>query len=116
MHVHFFFFCFLQVINEGEEPENFFWVGIGSQKQYDEDAEYMKYARLFRLDMPIRFLSNVLRISWLLIPLIHHRCSNEKGYFSISEKCSDFCQDDLADDDIMLLDNGKEVCAYSNVY
>jgi len=27
----------------------------------------------------------------------------------VSEKCSDFCQDDLADDDIMLLDNGKEV-------
>ncbi|KAK0146601.1 Protein flightless-1 [Merluccius polli] len=78
-------FCFiLKVINEGEEPENFFWVGIGSQKQYDEDADYMKYARLFR-------------------------CSNEKGYFSVSEKCSDFCQDDLADDDIMLLDNGKEV-------
>ncbi|XP_034449276.1 protein flightless-1 homolog [Hippoglossus hippoglossus] len=73
-----------QVINEGEEPENFFWVGIGSQKQYDEDADYMKYARLFR-------------------------CSNEKGYFSVSEKCSDFCQDDLADDDIMLLDNGNEV-------
>lgn len=37
-----------QVINEGEEPENFFWVGIGSQKQYDEDADYMKHARLFR--------------------------------------------------------------------
>ncbi|XP_034083168.1 protein flightless-1 homolog [Gymnodraco acuticeps] len=73
-----------QVINEGEEPENFFWVGIGSQKEYDEDADYMKRARLFR-------------------------CSNEKGYFSVSEKCSDFCQDDLADDDIMLLDNGKEV-------
>uniref|UniRef100_A0A3B4YB95 Protein flightless-1 homolog n=1 Tax=Seriola lalandi dorsalis TaxID=1841481 RepID=A0A3B4YB95_SERLL len=73
-----------QVINEGEEPENFFWVGIGSQKQYDEDADYMKHARLFR-------------------------CSNEKGYFSVSEKCSDFCQDDLADDDIMLLDNGNEV-------
>ncbi|XP_012728550.2 protein flightless-1 homolog [Fundulus heteroclitus] len=73
-----------QVINEGEEPENFFWVGIGSQKAYDEDAEYMKHARLFR-------------------------CSNEKGYFSVSEKCSDFCQDDLADDDIMLLDNGMEV-------
>ncbi|XP_071616489.1 protein flightless-1 homolog [Heliangelus exortis] len=73
-----------QVINEGEEPENFFWVGIGSQKPYDEDAEYMKHSRLFR-------------------------CSNEKGYFSVSEKCSDFCQDDLADDDIMLLDNGREV-------
>ncbi|TFK10430.1 Protein flightless-1-like protein [Platysternon megacephalum] len=73
-----------QVINEGEEPENFFWVGIGGQKGYDEDADYMKYSRLFR-------------------------CSNEKGYFSVSEKCSDFCQDDLADDDIMLLDNGREV-------
>nr|XP_005315327.2 protein flightless-1 homolog [Chrysemys picta bellii] len=73
-----------QVINEGEEPENFFWVGIGGQKAYDEDADYMKYSRLFR-------------------------CSNEKGYFSVSEKCSDFCQDDLADDDIMLLDNGREV-------
>lgn len=73
-----------QVVNEGEEPENFFWVGIGGQKPYDEDADYMKYARLFR-------------------------CSNEKGYFAVSEKCSDFCQDDLADDDIMLLDNGHEV-------
>lgn len=37
-----------QVINEGEEPENFFWVGIGSQKPYDEDADYMKHSRLFR--------------------------------------------------------------------
>lgn len=27
----------------------------------------------------------------------------------MTEKCSDFCQDDLADDDIMLLDNGQEV-------
>lgn len=37
-----------QVINEGEEPENFFWVGIGAQKPYDDDAEYMKHTRLFR--------------------------------------------------------------------
>ena len=34
------------------------------------------------------------------------RCSNEKGYFTVSEKCSDFCQDDLAQDDIMILDSG----------
>ncbi|XP_007448451.1 PREDICTED: protein flightless-1 homolog isoform X2 [Lipotes vexillifer] len=73
-----------QVISEGGEPENFFWVGIGAQKPYDDDAEYMKHTRLFR-------------------------CSNEKGYFAVTEKCSDFCQDDLADDDIMLLDNGQEV-------
>ena len=34
-----------QVINEGEEPENFFWVGIGADisrglPRYPEDAEY----------------------------------------------------------------------------
>lgn len=49
-----------------------------------QDADFMNHTRLFR-------------------------CSNEKGYFSISEKCSDFCQDDLADDDIMILDNGTQV-------
>ena len=27
----------------------------------------------------------------------------------MSEKCSDFCQDDLADDDIMILDTGEQV-------
>ena len=31
------------------------------------------------------------------------------GYFTVSEKCSDFCQDDLADDDIMILDSGEQV-------
>ncbi|KAF0310088.1 Protein flightless-1 [Amphibalanus amphitrite] len=74
----------LQVLNEGEEPENFFWIGIGGKKPYDTSAEYMRYSRLFR-------------------------CTNEKGYFSISEKCSDFCQDELDDDDIMILDNGEQV-------
>lgn len=105
----------LQYINEGEEPDNFFWVGLGGKKPHDTDAEFMKYTRLFR-------------------------CSNEKGYFTVSEKCSDFCQvcsnphilrflhfitsylwqwilnsyvslfqDDLADDDIMILDNGEQV-------
>ncbi|XP_076458808.1 protein flightless-1 homolog isoform X1 [Babylonia areolata] len=74
----------IQMINEGEEPENFFWVGIGGKKPYDKDSNFMNYARLFR-------------------------CSNEKGYFSVSEKCADFCQDDLADDDVMILDNGEQV-------
>lgn len=74
----------LQVLNEGEEPENFFWVALGGRKPYDTDATFMEYTRLFR-------------------------CSNEKGYFTVAEKCSDFCQDDLADDDIMILDNGEQV-------
>lgn len=71
-------------MNEGEEPENFFWVGLGGRKPFDIEAEFMHYSRLFR-------------------------CSNEKGYFTVAEKCSDFCQDDLADDDIMILDNGEQV-------
>lgn len=55
------------MINEGQEPNNFFWVALGGEKPYEQDAEYMQFTRLFR-------------------------CSNEKGYFTISEKCSDFCQ------------------------
>ncbi|PFX31861.1 Protein flightless-1-like [Stylophora pistillata] len=74
----------VQIVNEGNEPENFFWVGLGGKKDYDKSAEYINYARLFR-------------------------CSNEKGYFSVSEKCSDFCQDDLASEDVMILDTGHEV-------
>ena len=57
----------LQVLNEGEEPDNFFWVGLGERKPYDIQADFLDYARLFR-------------------------CSNERGYFAVSEKCSDFCQ------------------------
>jgi len=26
----------VQIVNEGEEPENFFWVGIGGRKEYDK--------------------------------------------------------------------------------
>lgn len=74
----------LQILNEGSEPDNFFWVGLGGRKPYDTDADFLNYSRLFR-------------------------CSNEKGYFIVSEKCTDFCQDDLADDDIMILDNGEQV-------
>ena len=74
----------LQILNEGEEPNNFFWVGLGGQKPHEADAAFMESSRLFR-------------------------CSNDKGYFTVSEKCSDFCQDDLALDDIMILDSGEQV-------
>ncbi len=74
----------IQVLNEGEEPDTFFWFGLGGKKDYDKSAEYMKYMRLFR-------------------------CSNDRGYFAVTEKCIDFCQDELADDDIMILDTGVVV-------
>ena len=37
-----------QVLNEGEEPENFFWVGLGEKKTYEKEADFMNYTRLFR--------------------------------------------------------------------
>jgi len=30
----------VQMVNEGEEPENFFWVGIGGRKPYDKVCLY----------------------------------------------------------------------------
>lgn len=71
------------IIEEGNEPVEF-WSALGGKKEYDTDSSFMQHTRLFR-------------------------CSNDKGYFSISEKCTDFCQDDLSDDDIMILDNGVQV-------
>uniref|UniRef100_A0A5S6QHV9 Gelsolin-like domain-containing protein n=1 Tax=Trichuris muris TaxID=70415 RepID=A0A5S6QHV9_TRIMR len=70
-------------IAEGSEPE-MFWEAMGGKKQYDKNADFMRYCRLFR-------------------------CTNEKGYFVVSEKTIDFCQDDLDDEDVMFLDNGDQV-------
>lgn len=71
------------IFEEGFElPE--FWQALGGHQDYDTDASFMNYTRLFR-------------------------CSNDKGYFCISEERTDFCQDDLSDDDIMILDNGAQV-------
>uniref|UniRef100_A0A914W203 Gelsolin-like domain-containing protein n=1 Tax=Plectus sambesii TaxID=2011161 RepID=A0A914W203_9BILA len=73
----------LEILREGEEPSEF-WDALGGQKDYPKDADFMQYSRLFR-------------------------CTNEKGFFCVSEKTVDFCQEDLDDDDIMMLDNGEQV-------
>lgn len=71
------------VVKEGEE-DNTFWECLGGKKKYDTDGEFLQHTRLFR-------------------------CTNEKGFFAVSEKTVDFCQDDLDDADIMILDNGSMV-------
>ncbi|VDP66454.1 unnamed protein product, partial [Schistosoma mattheei] len=71
------------IVPEGSEPP-LFWQVLGGQKKYDTSADFLTYGRLFRL-------------------------SNEQGYFCASEKCADFCQDDLAPDDVMLLDTGSQI-------
>ena len=88
-------------MNEGEEPDNFFWVGLGEKKAYDKEAGFMDYTRLFRC-------SNEKGVEFSYTYFLP-KPSNCAGYFTVSEKCSDFCQDDLADDDIMILDTGEQV-------
>lgn len=73
----------VEVLKEGEES-NLFWEYIGGKKKYETNGDFLNYTRLFR-------------------------CTNEKGYFAVSEKTVDFCQDDLDDDDIMIVDNGDMV-------
>uniref|UniRef100_A0A6G3ME88 Protein flightless-1 homolog (Trinotate prediction) n=1 Tax=Henneguya salminicola TaxID=69463 RepID=A0A6G3ME88_HENSL len=70
-------------ITEGNEP-NEFWSVLGGKKSYDVNGIFIDCCRLFR-------------------------CSNETGFFGIKEKYIDFCQDDLINSDVMLLDNGVEV-------
>ena len=31
----------MQIINDGEEPENFFWVGLGGKKKFDRVSRYL---------------------------------------------------------------------------
>ena len=55
-------------------------------------------------DVPTRKVWAKKEIDFELIKILYF-----PGYFTVSEKCSDFCQDDLADDDIMILDTGEQV-------
>lgn len=56
----------VEIVKEGEEPEKF-WECLGGKKKYDTNGDFLNFTRLFR-------------------------CTNEKGYFVVSEKTVDFCQ------------------------
>ena len=78
----------LQVIREGNEPDNFFWAAMGGRPgpgfELERSADYLRHARLFK-------------------------CTNERGFFRVSELLLDFHQGDLNNDDVMILDTGEEV-------
>lgn len=74
----------IEVVSEGKEPEGF-WAAIGGQGEYTKvkEVEVDHDPRLFR-------------------------CTYNVGYFHVDE-IYDYCQDDLLEDDVMMLDCYNEV-------
>ncbi|XP_011798840.1 PREDICTED: adseverin [Colobus angolensis palliatus] len=75
-------------IQEGKEPEEF-WSSLGGKKDYQTSPLLETQAE----DHPPRL----------------YGCSNKTGRFIIEEVPGDFTQDDLAEDDVMLLDAWEQI-------
>uniref|UniRef100_A0A2K6F4Z9 Scinderin n=1 Tax=Propithecus coquereli TaxID=379532 RepID=A0A2K6F4Z9_PROCO len=75
-------------IREGEEPEEF-WDSLGGKKDYQTSPLLETQAE----DHPPRL----------------YGCSNKTGRFIIEEVPGEFTQDDLAEDDVMLLDTWEQI-------
>ncbi|XP_051948893.1 adseverin [Xyrauchen texanus] len=80
--------CTSQPISEGKEPENF-WKALGGKTEYQT--------------------SKMLESETIAHPPRLFACSNKTGRFSIEEVPGEFNQDDLAEDDVMLLDVWDQV-------
>uniref|UniRef100_A0AC11DUZ5 Scinderin n=1 Tax=Ovis aries TaxID=9940 RepID=A0AC11DUZ5_SHEEP len=80
--------CKTAVIQEGEEPEEF-WNSLGGKKDYQTSPLLESQAE----DHPPRL----------------YGCSNKTGRFIIEEVPGEFTQDDLAEDDVMLLDTWEQI-------
>ncbi|XP_020369141.2 scinderin [Rhincodon typus] len=80
--------CKATRIGEGEEPD-VFWNALGGKKEYQTSALLQSSADDFQ---PRLFA-----------------CSNKTGCFIIEEVPGEFTQDDLAEDDVMLLDVWDQV-------
>ncbi|XP_072034821.1 advillin-like [Amphiura filiformis] len=72
---------------EGQEPAEF-WEALGGKGAYSSDKRFQE-------EIPTH-------------PPRLFQCSNAKGYFSV-EEIPDFCQEDLVEDDVMLLDTYDEL-------
>uniref|UniRef100_A0A803VXT7 Scinderin n=1 Tax=Ficedula albicollis TaxID=59894 RepID=A0A803VXT7_FICAL len=80
--------CQTTKINEGQEPGEF-WKALGGKKPYQTSSQLLTNAE----DHPPRL----------------YGCSNKTGRFIIEEVPGEFTQDDLAEDDVMLLDAWEQV-------
>ncbi|XP_053119800.1 villin-like protein isoform X2 [Hemicordylus capensis] len=76
-----------QTILEGQEPAEF-WVALGGKAPYASDKRFQEEVAQYQ---PRLF-----------------ECSNQTGRFIMTE-IVDFCQDDLDEDDVMLLDTWEEI-------
>ncbi|XP_015275092.1 PREDICTED: adseverin [Gekko japonicus] len=80
--------CQTSRIEEGQEPGEF-WKALGGKKEYQTSAQLLTESE----DHPPRL----------------YGCSNKTGRFIIEEVPGEFTQDDLAEDDVMLLDTWDQV-------
>ncbi|XP_067418226.1 scinderin [Emydura macquarii macquarii] len=80
--------CQTTGIVEGQEPEEF-WRALGGKKKYQTSAQLLTESE----DHPPRL----------------YGCSNKTGRFIIEEVPGEFTQDDLAEDDVMLLDTWEQL-------
>ncbi|XP_072858928.2 villin-like protein [Pogona vitticeps] len=76
-----------QTILEGQEPAEF-WAALGGKAPYSSDKRFQEEVSKYQ---PRLF-----------------ECSNQTGRFIMTE-ILDFCQDDLDEDDVMLLDTWEEI-------
>ncbi|XP_073677405.1 scinderin [Garra rufa] len=80
--------CKIKLITEGKEPEDF-WKALGGKMEYQT--------------------SEMLENETIGHPPRMFACSNKTGKFIIEEVPGEFNQDDLAEDDVMLLDVWEQV-------
>uniref|UniRef100_A0A0B8RV41 Scinderin n=1 Tax=Philothamnus irregularis TaxID=1899461 RepID=A0A0B8RV41_9SAUR len=80
--------CQTSRIEEGHEPQEF-WTALGGKKQYQSSPHLQSESE----DHPPRLFG----------------CSNKTGRFIIEEVPGEFTQEDLAEDDVMLLDTWDQV-------
>ncbi|XP_043823029.1 adseverin [Dromiciops gliroides] len=80
--------CQATKISEGQEPEEF-WAALGGKKAYQTSPLLETQVE----DHPPRLFG----------------CSNKTGRFLIEEVPGEFTQDDLAEDDVMLLDAWEQI-------